>query len=131
MDIISRIAEEKILKAVNEGQLENLPGQGQPLTLEDDSHIPAELRMAHKILRNAGYVPREVELSREIQSIVDLLQDCDHEQEKYRQIQKLNLLVTRMNMLRPRPVNLEHDQVYYQKVVNRININSKNKQLPD
>ncbi len=131
MDILARIAEEKILQALNEGRLNNLPGQGQPLILEDDSHIPPEMRMAHKILKNAGYVPREVELGREIQSIVDLLQDCDDEQEKYRQIQKLNLLVTRMNMSRTRPVNLEHDQVYYQKVVNRIKINSKNKQIPE
>lgn len=43
---------------------------GKPLELDDGfDQTPQELRMAHKILKNAGYVPAEVE---EMQQIADL-----------------------------------------------------------
>ena len=48
------------------GEFDNLEGQGQPLKLEDDSHIPPELRMAYKILKNADCLPPELELRQEI-----------------------------------------------------------------
>jgi len=39
-----------------------LPGSGKPLDLEDDRLIPEELRLAHRILKNAGYLPKEIQL---------------------------------------------------------------------
>jgi hypothetical protein len=53
------IAERKIAEAIAAGELDNLPGAGRPLDLEDDLLIPEELRMAHRILKNAGYSPTE------------------------------------------------------------------------
>jgi hypothetical protein len=58
------IAERRIAEAVSQGALENLPGAGKPLELEDDALVPEDLRMAHRILKNAGLVPREVEEAR-------------------------------------------------------------------
>ena len=57
------IAERKIEDAVARGDLQGLPGEGRPLELADDPLVPEELRMANRILKNAGYVPREVEES--------------------------------------------------------------------
>lgn len=108
-----------------EGAFEHLCGHGRPLDLKDESHIPEDLRMAYKILKNAGYLPREVELQKQISSTRDLLKSCRDEQEKIKQLQKLNLLVTRMNMQRKVPVNLEENQAYFEKVVNRVKIKSK------
>lgn len=124
-DIVYRIADEAIGRAMREGAFDHLEGAGKPLELEDDSHIPEDLRMAYKILKNAGFLPREIEEEREIQRAVDLLAACVDEQERYRQIQKLNLMITRMNMRRGRPVNLEADQLYYDRVVERVSVAGK------
>jgi hypothetical protein len=35
------------------------PGSGEPLTLDDDSHVPAELRAGYRLLKNAGCLPPE------------------------------------------------------------------------
>jgi Domain of unknown function (DUF1992) len=54
------IAERKIAEAISRGELANLPGEGRPLDLDDDALIPEELRLAYRILKNAGYIPPEV-----------------------------------------------------------------------
>jgi len=54
--------EQRILQAINRGEFEDLPGSGKLLDLEDDRLIPEELRLAHRILKNAGYVPKEIQL---------------------------------------------------------------------
>lgn len=88
MDAISIIAEQRIREACERGAFDSLPGAGKPLELEDDSHIPEDLRMAYKLLKNAGYVPEEVLDRKEAQSIVDALEKCGDEQEKVRQMKK-------------------------------------------
>ena len=60
------IAEQKIAEAIARGELDNLPGAGRPLDLDDDALIPEELRLAYRILKNAGYVPPELETLNEI-----------------------------------------------------------------
>lgn len=60
------IAERRIAEAIANGDLENLPGEGRPLALDDDSVVPEELRLAYRILKNAGFIPPEVETLNEI-----------------------------------------------------------------
>ena len=60
------IAEQRIAEAIANGELDDLPGVGRPLELDDDALIPEELRLAHRILKNAGYVPPELETLNEI-----------------------------------------------------------------
>jgi predicted metal-dependent enzyme (double-stranded beta helix superfamily) len=84
--------------------------------------IPEQLRMAYKILKNSNFVPPEVEDKKEIKNIRDMLEKTSDESERYRQIQKLNLIITRMNMRKSRPVFLDEDQVYYQKVLARVRV---------
>ena len=60
------IAEQRIAEAVANGELDGLPGAGRPLDLDDDALIPEDLRLAHRILKNAGYVPPELETLNEI-----------------------------------------------------------------
>jgi Domain of unknown function (DUF1992) len=62
----SRIAENRIREALEQGQFENLPGAGQPLNLEDYFSTPEDLRMAYSILKSANCAPPEVELVSEI-----------------------------------------------------------------
>jgi len=122
LTIFQTLAEQKIAQAMEEGLFDNLPGQGQPLKLDDDSHIPQEMRMAYRILKNSGHVSPEVEDRKEISNIIDMLEDCEDEQLCYKQIQKLNLLVTKINEKLKRPVFLEDEQLYYAKAVQRIRV---------
>jgi Domain of unknown function (DUF1992) len=60
------LAERRIAEAVSRGELDDLPGAGRPLALDDDALVPEELRVAYRILKNAGFVPPEVETLNEI-----------------------------------------------------------------
>ena len=51
------LIDEQINDAMRKGHFADLPGQGKPLRLEDDSHVPSHLRMAHKVLRDNDLVP--------------------------------------------------------------------------
>jgi len=125
MDIFIKIAEEKIKEAQAKGEFDNLPGKGKPLNLDEDNHVPQELRIAYKILKNSGYIPPEIQAQKEIKSTLDLLKHCTDEREKYKKIQKLNLLITKMNIVRKVPVNLEQEQLYYEKIVDKVKIKNK------
>jgi hypothetical protein len=114
------VAERKIREAIEQGQFDNLEGRGRPLRLEDDSGVPEDLRLAYKILKNAGCLPPELELKREIVQLEELLASLEDEQEKYRQLRRLNWAVTKLNMLRSRPVNFEEHERYYDKIAEKF-----------
>ncbi len=116
------IAEQRIGEAMARGEFDNLEGRGRKIDFADESMIPQDLRMAYKILKNAGYLPQELLEEKEIVTATELLAAATDEQERYRQMQKLNLLVTKVNARRRRPVNLEKDQAYYRKVVERVSV---------
>ncbi len=88
----NRIIEDKILAAIKEGKLDNIPGHGEPLEIEDDSRVPEELRLAHKILKNAGCVPPELEEHMEIRRAEDLLNTSDDLAETYHAMKRIRFL---------------------------------------
>lgn len=98
--VIQFIAEKRIEEAQAKGEFDNLPGRGRPLELEDMSHVPEELRMAYKILRNAGCLPPELAERKEISRLVDMLEQCEDEQERVRQMQKLRFMIQQARMRR-------------------------------
>lgn len=103
------IAERKIAEALARGELANLPGEGRPLALEDDALVPEDLRAAYRILKNAGFVPPEVEAFTEIAQLEALV---SHEGEdaasRSKAARKLALLRTRI------------ENRYYQKAVAKL-----------
>lgn len=120
MICFQKIAERRILEAIREGAFDDLPGAGQPLELENDSHVPADLRVAYKILKNAGFVPEEVALRKEIVQAEDLLAGMEDTKAKYRQLKKLNFLIMKLNMLRKTHTGMEKTQHYEKKLVERL-----------
>ena len=124
---IQAIAEERIRAAQERGEFDALPGAGKPLDLDDDAHVPEELKMAWRVLKNAGCLPPELEAEREINNALELLSAMTDEAERYRQMQRLNLMVTRLNETRRRPILLERNQVYYDRVVARVPVNKPQK----
>jgi len=119
-EAFDKIAEKKIREAMDNGDFDDLPGRGRPLQLEDDRHIPPDIRLAHKILKNADCLPPELELRKEIFSIEELLDGVADTKEKYRQIKRLNYLIMKLNMSRRSPLDLEKNQVYYDKIVEKM-----------
>ncbi len=122
---LQKIAEERIVEAMKRGEFDNLPGKGKPVNLDDDANIPPELRVAYRILKNAGYISEEARELKEINNLKDMLEECEDEQEMFKKIQKLNLMVTKMNERRRVPVYLEVEQVYYRKVLEKVKIRKK------
>ena len=118
--VIQSIAERRIAEAQERGDFDNLPGTGRPLRLEDDSAVPEELRMAYKVLKNAGCLPPELADRKEITTVVDLLEHCQDERDRVRHMQRLRFLVIRAKMRYQRPLHLEEDDPYYDRLLEKL-----------
>lgn len=118
--ILGAIAEQRIQEAQKRGEFENLPGAGRPLHLEDMSNVPEELRMAYTILRNANCLPPELEERKDIQKLADLLENCDDERERLRQMERLRFLILRARMRHARTLQLEEHDLYYDRILARL-----------
>lgn len=118
--VIQFIAERRIEEAQAQGVFDNLPGRGRPLQLEDMSHVPEDLRMAYKILSNAGCLPPELAERKELNRLVDLLDSCKDEQERVQQMQKLRFMVVRAKMRYQRHLQLEQDDPYYDRLLDKL-----------
>ncbi|BEQ16118.1 DnaJ family domain-containing protein [Desulfoferula mesophila] len=119
LDIFGKLAEERIQKAAERGDFDDLPGRGRPLQLEDDSHVPEELRLAYKILKNAGYTPPELEAQKELMQVEDLLANAPDEKTRYQALKRLNYLTMKISHLRPSS-GIFSDNDYSDRVVQRL-----------
>ena len=118
---IQAIAERKIQQAITEGTLPDLSHwKNKPLPPDDMAGVPADLRMAYRLLKNAGYVPEEVALHQEIARIEDVLPHCTDEREKIRQLRRISCLKTRLEGRLGRSLQLSEDGEYYSRVVERL-----------
>lgn len=115
-----KIVEERIKNAQQKGVFDNLSGAGRPLELEEDRHVPEELRLAHKILKNADCIPPEIELKRQIRQTRDLLSTMKDTAEKYHVLKKLNFLIMKMNSQRQTNIMFEVPQQYRESLVKRF-----------
>lgn len=73
MWLIDEWAERHISEAQKRGDFDSLPGSGEPLNLDDDSHVPPELRAGYRLLKNAGCLPPELEQRKEAVTISNML----------------------------------------------------------
>ncbi|MBV9491568.1 MAG: DUF1992 domain-containing protein [Verrucomicrobia bacterium] len=77
---------------------EDLPGKGKPLNLDEYFRWPEELRFAYSIMKNAGYVPEEVELLREIGSLKEKIDHCADSAQKRFLCQQLEHCQVSLNL---------------------------------
>ena len=68
------LIERQIREAMEGGAFEDLPHQGTPLPLEDDS-ASGEWALAHRMLRNAGAAPPWIEADKEARARLAELDD--------------------------------------------------------
>ena len=106
---IDLIAERRILEAQAQGEFDDLPGAGRPLDLEDDALVPEEMRAAYRLLRNAGFVPPEVEPHRELREIEQLMQAVQDDAEQMRLLARVRFLLERSARARGQRLDLADD----------------------
>ena len=109
------IAEEKICDAMRAGAFDDLPGAGRPLALDDVALIPEELRIAYRILKNAGCVPPEIEARKEAVTLRKLAATDDAA--RRRALAKLALIEARLDTQRA-PLSRGAD--YFDRIVQRF-----------
>jgi len=115
-----KIVEQRIREAVEKGEFDNLPGRGKPIPLEDDSHVPEDLRLAYKLLKNADCLPPELLEKKEILQMEDMLAAIPDEKERYKLIKKINFKIMKLNVMGRTSPLLEEKQIYYKKLVDKI-----------
>ncbi len=96
MNGFDAIIEARIREAQRAGAFDDLPGAGKPLDLDEDRLVPEDVRMAYRILRNAGFVPVEIAQRKEAADLRKLIAATVEHPEKRRALAKLALLETRM-----------------------------------
>lgn len=99
MSIIDILAEAKIQEGLKAGVFDNLPGKGKPLNLEDLSAVPEDVRAGYKMMKNAGYLPEELQLRKDIVTLNDLIRCCGDEPERQRLSSQLRIKRLKFNQL--------------------------------
>lgn len=93
MWLLDQWAERHIIEAQSKGEFDGLPGTGEPLILDDDSHVPPELRAGFRLLKNAGCLPPELEQRREAIQLLEILTGIRKDDPSYPEVsRRLSLL---------------------------------------
>ena len=122
MESIAFIAEQKILKAIENGDLNSPKWKNKPLPLDDDRFVPDDLKMAYKILKNSGYLPPEIEDRKEVKRLEDLIASTEDEHVRLKQMKKLSVLLMKIDAHRGSVSNIAHHDDYYRKVVEKVTV---------
>lgn len=88
MWLLDQWAERHICDAQRKSEFDKLPGSGAPLVLDDDSHIPADLRAGYRLLKNAGCLPPELEQRKEAVELTDLLKGIRKDDPRHQEISR-------------------------------------------
>ena len=115
-----RIVEQRIADAIGRGELDNLPGHGRPLELDDDSFVPAELRLAYRILKNAGFLPEQIALRRQIFDLEQVLGESEGEADRLHAMKRLDLLRAKLAAGRGYETGLHMQETYRRKILARL-----------
>ena len=97
--VIQSIAERRIEESMAKGDFDDLPGRGKPLELAE---------------------------RKEISNLADMLEHCEDEQERVRQMQKLRFMILQARMKHQRPLNLD-DDTYYDRLLERLSRHDRKK----
>lgn len=118
---IHHIVENRIRQAQKEGQFDNLPGKGKPLKLDDDSRVAPHLRASYRILKNAGLLPPEMQLRKEVNELRELLNEVQCEKDARLLVREINEKILASNLLGGFSISSEKEQVYVEKIIKRLN----------
>lgn len=87
---LQKFIEEKIQKAIADGEFKNLEGAGEPINLDAYFNTPEDFRVGYTLLKNNDFVPAEVELLQKIGELKERIKICSEEYEKKKLTKSLN-----------------------------------------
>ena len=99
------LVEGRIQEAMRRGEFDHLTGAGFPLALDDAPLVPPEVRIAHRLLKNASYVPPEVHARREIAELEGAIAAMDDAAARKHALATLAVLRTRLDAQRSRALS--------------------------
>ena len=100
--MFDKLVEQKIREAMRKGEFENLEGAGRPVNLDAYFSTPEELRAGYAVLKNAGVLPEEAHLLRDIDELKQKLEACREEGERERLSASLRELQLKYDLLAER-----------------------------
>lgn len=129
--------DKQIREAMERGEFDDLSGAGKPLNLDDDSHIPADWRLAFKILKDAGVAPEWIEKGKTIRAELDALAALLERAAHHQRAQRARLRTLSTTQLVAEWQQLEHARAEmcreYRERATALNqlIDTYNLQVPD
>jgi len=71
MNRLESLTEKKLREAIENGEFDDLPGKGEPIDLKENPFEDPDLRVVHRLLRNAGFAPAWIEERKDIDAQLD------------------------------------------------------------
>lgn len=99
MGIFEKLVNEQIEEAIARGDFDNLPGAGKPINLNDDDHIPPDMRLAYRILKNAGVTSPEISLRKELENLKEELKETTNQEERTILQREIRMACLRISLL--------------------------------
>ena len=66
MNRLESLTEKKLREAIENGEFDDLPGKGEPIDLRENPFEDPDLRVVHRLMRNAGFAPAWIEERKDI-----------------------------------------------------------------
>ncbi|HTH60174.1 MAG TPA: DnaJ family domain-containing protein [Paraburkholderia sp.] len=119
MKLLDALVEQRIAAAAARGEFDDLPGAGAPQELDDEPLVPEEVRVANRILKNAGFVPPAVEQLRALRDLENELANVgDNKAEQCRLRARMLALDMALESLRGGPMVVPHE--YRRRIAERL-----------
>jgi hypothetical protein len=118
MKLLDALVEQRIAAAAARGEFDDLPGAGLPLDLGDDALVPEEVRVANRILKNAGFVPPAVEQLRALRDLQNELNAVSDRTTRCRLQAKMLALDMALESLRGGPMVVPRE--YCRRIAERL-----------
>lgn len=117
MKLLDALVEQRIAAAAARGDFDGLPDAGAPQEL-DDLFVPEEVRVANRILKNAGFVPPAVEQLRALRDLEEELAKVGDKAAQCRLRARLLALDMALESLRGGPMVVP--QEYRRRIAERL-----------
>ncbi|CAM2175587.1 conserved hypothetical protein [Paraburkholderia sacchari] len=118
MKLLDALVEQRIAAAAARGEFDDLPGAGAPQAFDDDPFVPEEVRVANRILKNAGFVPPAVEQLRALRDLEEELAKVSDKAEQCRLRARMLALDMALESLRGGPLVVPHE--YRRRIAERL-----------
>jgi hypothetical protein len=120
MGVLRRLAEQRIVEAIERGEFDELPGAGRALDLGGDAYVPSELRAIYRVLKNSGYLPPELTLGNEIRAARRRVQEAATDDERAAAVRRLDSLRVKLESARGRPLSPALEAAYGERLLERL-----------